>query len=173
MAGYSKDAERQNKALGNLLKGEKVEKRAMVGYTPKQKEKGDIKSELTDIMSEVRMPLFCKECKKTMKKKLDDKFWRLFGHCWDCQLDFEHYLRLEGKYDEWATDRAKNNQKAWVDDMIQGIEQWREERPVDQIYDVGLEKPQVEIQKPKVNEKALNKLADDAIKDLKKMKENI
>ena len=44
MAGYSKDAERQNKALGNLLKGEKVEKRAMVGYTPKQKEKGDIKS---------------------------------------------------------------------------------------------------------------------------------
>jgi hypothetical protein len=119
------------------------------------------------------MPLFCPECKKTMKKKLDDKFWRLFGHCWDCQLDFEHYLRLEGKYDEWATDRAKNNQKAWVDDMIQGIEQWREERPVDQIYDVGLEKPQVEIQKPKVNEKALNKLADDAIKDLKKMKENI
>ena len=97
----------------------------------------------------------------------------MFGHCWDCQLDFEHYLRLEGKYDAWATDRAKNNQKAWVDDMIQGIEQWREERPVDQIYDVGLEKPQVEIQKPKVNEKALNKLADDAIKDLKKMKENI
>ena len=173
MAGYSKEAERQNKALGNLLKGQEVEKRSMVGYEGKQKEKGDIKSELTDIMSEVRMPLFCPKCKKTMKKKLDDKFWRLFEHCWDCQLDFEHKLRLEGKYDEWATDRAKNNQKAWVDDMIQGIEQWREERPVDQIYDVGLEKPQVEIQKPKVNEKALNKLADDAIKDLKKMKENI
>ena len=173
MAGYSKEAERQNKALGNLLKGQEVEKRSMVGYEGKQKEKGDIKSELTDIMSEVRMPLFCPKCKKTMKKKLDDKFWRLFGHCWDCQLDFEHKLRLEGKYDEWATDRAKNNQRAWVDDMIQGIEQWREERPVDQIYDVGLKKPQVEIQKPKVNEKALNKLADDAIKDLKKMKENI
>ena len=107
MAGYSKDAERQNKALGNLLKGEKVEKRAMVGYTPKQKEKGDIKSELTDIMSEVRMPLFCKECKKTMKKKLEDKFWRLFGHCWECQIQFEHKLRLEDKYDEWATNRAK------------------------------------------------------------------
>jgi len=174
MAGYSKEAERQNKALGNLLKGQDVEKRSMVGYEGnKKKPKGDVKSKLTDIMAEVRMPLFCPECKKTMKKKLDDKFWRLFGHCWDCQLDFEHYLRLEGKYDEWATDRAKNNQKAWVDDMIQGIEQWREERPVDQIYDVGLEKPQVEIQKPKVNEKALNKLADDAIKDLKKMKENI
>jgi len=173
MAGYSKEAERQNKALGNLLKGQEVEKRTIVGYEGKQKEKGDIKSELTDIMSEVRMPLFCPKCKKTMKKKLDDKFWRLFEHCWDCQLDFEHKLRLEGKYDEWATNRAKNNQKAWVDDMIQGIEQWRTERPVDQVYNVGIKDPEVKIEKAQVNEKAINKLADDAIKDLKKMKENI
>ena len=173
MAGYSKEAERQNKALGNLLKGQEVEKRTIVGYEGKKKEKGDIKSELTDIMSEVRMPLFCPKCKKTMKKKLDDKFWRLFEHCWDCQLDFEHKLRLEGKYDEWATNRAKNNQKAWVDDMIQGVEQWRTERPVDQVYNVGIKDPEVKIEKAKVNEKALNKLADDAIKDLKKMRENI
>jgi len=173
MAGYSKDAERQNKALGNLLKGQEVEKRSMVGYEGKQKEKGDVKSELTDIMSKVRMPLFCPKCKKTMKKKLDDKFWRLFEHCWDCQLDFENKLRLEGKYDEWAINRAKNNQKAWIDDMIQGVEQWREERPVDQVYDVGIKDPEVKIEKAKVNEEALNKLADDAIKDLKKMRENI
>jgi len=173
MAGYSKEAERQNKALGNLLKGQEVEKRTIVGYEGKKKEKGDIKSELTDIMSEVRMPLFCPKCKKTMKKKLDDKFWRLFEHCWDCQLDFEHKLRLEGKYDEWAINRAKNNQKAWVDDMIQGVEQWRDERPVDQVYNVGIKDPEVKIEKAKVNEKALNKLADDAIKDLKKMRENI
>ena len=173
MAGYSKESERQNKALGNLLKGQEVEKRTIVGYEGKQKEKGDVKSELTDIMSEVRMPLFCPKCKKTMKKKLDDKFWRLFEHCWDCQLDFEHKLRLEGKYDEWAISRAKNNQKAWVDDMIQGVEQWRDERPVDQVYNVGIKDPEVKIEKAKVNEKALNKLADDAIKDLKKMRENI
>ena len=173
MAGYSKEAERQNKALGNLLKGQEVEKRSMVGYEGKQKEKGDIKSELTDIMSKVRMPLFCPKCKKTMKKKLDDKFWRLFEHCWDCQIDFEHKLRLEGKYDEWATDRAKNNQKGWIEDMMQSIEQWRTERPVDQIYNVGIKDPEVKIEKAQVNEKALNRLADDAIKDLKKMKENI
>ena len=173
MAGYSKEAERQNKALGNLLKGEKVEKRAMVGYTPKEKEKGDTKSELTDIMSEVRMPLFCKKCKKTMKKKLDDKFWRLFGHCWECQIQFEHKLRLEGKYDEWATNRAKKNQRAWVDDMIVGIEEWRNERPPDQVYDVGIQSPEVKVEKTKVSQKSLNKFADDAIKDLKKMRENI
>ena len=139
----------------------------------KQKEKGDIKSDLTDIMSEVRVPLFCPECKKTMKKKLDNKFWYLYKHCFDCQIDFENKLRLEGKYDDWAINKAKDNQKAWVDDMIQGIEQWREERPVDQVYDVGIKDPEVKIEKAQVNEEALNKLADDAIKDLKKMRENI
>ena len=173
MAGYSKDAERQNKALGNLLKGQEVEKRSMVGYEGKSKEKGDIKSELTDIMAEARVPLFCPKCKTTMKKKLDNKFWYLYKHCFDCQIDFENKLRIEGKYKEWELSKTKNNQRAWVDDMIQGIEQWRNERPVDQVYNVGIDAPEVKIEKPKVNEEALNKLADDAIKDLKKMRENI
>ena len=173
MAGYSKDAERQNKALSNLLKGQEVEKRSMVGYEGKKKEKGDIKSELTDIMAEARVPLFCPKCKTTMKKKLDNKFWYLYKHCFDCQIDFEHKLRLKDEYKEWELSKTKNNQKAWVDDMIQGIEQWRKERPVDQVYDVGIKEAEVKIEKPQVNEKALNKLADDAIKDLKKMRENI
>jgi ribosomal protein L37AE/L43A len=148
----------------------------MVGYQGEQEKNLGGKtreSELSKIMQSVRMPLFCPKCKKTMKKKLDDKFWRLFEHCWDCQIDFEHKLRLEGKYDEWATERAKKNQRGWIEDMIQSIEQWRTERPVDQIYDVGIKDPEVKIEKAQVNEKALNKLADDAIKDLKKMKENI
>ena len=176
MAGRSKEAERQNVALKNILEGKPTEKRSMVGYQGEQEKNLGGKtreSELSKIMQSVRMPLFCPKCKKTMKKKLDDKFWRLFEHCWDCQIDFEHKLRLEGKYDEWATERAKKNQRGWIEDMIQSIEQWRTERPVDQIYDVGIKDPEVKIEKAQVNEKALNKLADDAIKDLKKMKENI
>ena len=176
MAGRSKEAERQNVALKNILDGKPTEKRSMVGYQGEQEKNLGGKtreSELSKIMQSVRMPLFCPKCKKTMKKKLDDNFWRLFEHCWDCQIDFEHKLRLEGKYDEWATERAKNNQKGWIEDMIQSIEQWRTERPVDQIYNVGVKDPEVKIEKAQVNEKALNKLADDAIKDLKKMKENI
>jgi len=39
MAGYSKEAERQNKALGNLLKGQEVEKRTIVGYEGKKRKR--------------------------------------------------------------------------------------------------------------------------------------
>ena len=174
MAGYSKDAERQNKVLKDLISGKEHEKSyTQVGYEGKKEKQGDIKSELTDIMAEARVPLFCPKCKKTMKKKLDNKFWYLYKHCFDCQIDFEHQLRLKGEYKEWELNKTKNNQRAWVDDMIQSIEQWRHERPVDQVYDVGIKEAEVKIEKPQVNEKALNKLADDAIKDLKKMRENI
>ena len=100
MAGYSKESERQNKALRAIMRGETPEKRVMVGYDKEKSESsGDKIDRLSDIMKEARMPWFCPECDKTMKKRLDNKFWRLFGHCFDCQVKLEHKLRLEGKYD--------------------------------------------------------------------------
>ena len=41
MAGYSKETERQNKALGDVLAGRTPEKRAMVGYKGKEQESDD------------------------------------------------------------------------------------------------------------------------------------
>ena len=101
MAGYSKEQERQNKVLGDLLSGREPEKRIMVGYEGQKEKQGDKESALSKIMQEVRMPMFCPECKKVMKKKLDNKFWRLMGHCFDCQIKVENKLRVEGKYEEW------------------------------------------------------------------------
>ena len=62
--GYSKETERQNKVLGDLLAGREPEKRVMVGYNkPKEKKKDKI-SRMTEIMQDVRMPWFCPNCKK-------------------------------------------------------------------------------------------------------------
>ena len=43
-----------------------------------------------------------------MKKNLIISFWRLMGHCFDCQIDFEHKLRLEGKFD-WKQQKMLEN----------------------------------------------------------------
>ena len=122
MAGYSRESERQNKALKAIMRGETPEKRVIVGYDKKEKTKhGDKIDRLSDIMKEARMPWFCPNCDKTMKKRIDDKFWRLFGHCFDCQINFEHKLRLEGKYDEWEQNKIKENKLAWIKDQKQSI----------------------------------------------------
>ena len=74
---YSKETQRQNEALSDILAGRKTEKRVMVGYKSKEKEKGDIIPKMTEIMQDVRMPLFCKECNKVMKHRLDNTFWMI------------------------------------------------------------------------------------------------
>ena len=60
----------EDRALKEVLSGKTPEKRVMVGYEGKEKKQGDIKSKLTDIMAEVRMPWFCPSCKKIMKKRI-------------------------------------------------------------------------------------------------------
>ncbi len=126
MAGYSKENERQNKALQTILDGGTPEKRIFVSMMDKKKEKqGDRKSHLTDIMAEARVPWFCPSCDKVMKKKLDDKMWRLFGHCFDCQVQTENKLRVTGEYDEWAEKKVLKNQKSYLLEQLQSIEEWK------------------------------------------------
>ena len=118
----SREEVRQNKAMQSILRGETPEKRVMVGFDKKTEKQGDQIDRLSDIMKEARVPWFCPKCKKAMKKKLDNKFWRLMGHCFDCQIDFEHKLRLEGKFDDWAQQKMLENQKSQLKDLEQSLD---------------------------------------------------
>ena len=120
--GYSKEQERQNKVLGDLLSGREPEKRIFVGYEGKKQESGDKVSRLSDIMAEVRMPWFCPECKKVMKSRLDDKFWRTMGHCFNCQVEIENKKRIEGTYEEWAQEKVLKNKVSFIKNALEEID---------------------------------------------------
>jgi ribosomal protein L37AE/L43A len=166
MAGKSKEAERENKALSAILKGQEVEQRSMVGYTPEvEKNQGGKtrQSDLTDIMSEVRMPWFCPNCKKAMKKKLDDKFWRIEGHCFDCQVDFENKLRIDGKYETYARAKVLENQKAQLKDLEQSIDDFEKTGGKKSWYNnVGVNTPMLEEDKWEMGEKEFDKTIEEA-----------
>ena len=166
MAGKSKDAERENKALAAILKGEEVEKRSFVGYTPEaEKNEGGKtrKSDLTDIMAEIRMPWFCPECKKTMKKKLDDKFWRMMGHCFDCQVDLENKLRIKGEFSEWAQSKMLENQKAQLIDLEQSITDFEKTDGKKEWYNnVGVNTPMLEADKWEMGKEQFEKTISEA-----------
>lgn len=161
--GYSKETERQNKALGDLLKGRTPDKRVMVGYKGKEKEKGDIVPKMTDIMQDVRMPLFCKECSKIMKQRLDDKMWKLYNHCFDCQIKFENRLRIEGKYDAWAAEKIRQNKMSYIKDAIQKIEEWKNAKAPEFYNNVGVNHPEMEKEKWDVDTKKIKIEANEAL----------
>ena len=161
---YSKEAERQNKALGDVLAGRTPEKRVMVGYEGKKDKVGDKISRLSDIMKDARMPMFCPECDLLMKKKLDDKMWRLFGHCFDCQVKIENKLRIEGKYEEWAENKIRKNKIAFIKDSIQKIEEWKDMKAPEWYNNVGVDYPELEKEKWDVDMDKVRKEADNALK---------
>ena len=161
--GYSKEAERQNKALGDVLAGRTPEKRVMVGYEGKEQESGDQISRMTDLMKEARMPMFCPECDLLMKKKLDDKMWSMFGHCFNCQIKIENKLRVEGKYDEWAENKIRENKISFIKDQIQAISEWKDMKAPEWYNNVGVNYPMLEKEKWDVDMDKVQKEADEAL----------
>ena len=161
--GYSKEAERQNQVLGDLLQGKTPEKRVMVGYDGKKEKSGDKISRLSDIMKEARMPWFCPKCKKVMKKRLDNKFYMKLGHCFDCQITIENKLRIQGKYEEWEKNKIRENKISFLKDQIQAITEWKEMKSPEFYNNVGVDYPELEKEKWDVDMKKVHKEADEAI----------
>ena len=169
--GYSKESERQNKALGDLLSGKTPEKRVMVGYEGKT-ESGDKISRLSDVMKQARMPMFCPKCDVIMKKRLDNKFWNMYGHCFDCQIKIENKMRIDGTYETWEKEKVRQNKISILKDEIQAIKEWRDVKAPTWYNNVGVNTPELEEEKWDVDVSAIQKEADEAIeKYTKQLKE--
>jgi hypothetical protein len=76
--------------------------------------------EIRSLIAASRMPSHCPKCKEPMDNlRLDEKFWKLEGHCFDCQVAFEHDLRIEGKFEEYEKEKMLKNAEAWLKEAEQ------------------------------------------------------
>ena len=67
-------------------------------------------SKLDAIKKEVFMPLCCPKCSKVMKHHLDKSNYKMHKKCHSCVVEFEHKLKIEGKYDNYIKKlKNKNN----------------------------------------------------------------
>jgi len=160
--GYSKESQRQNKVLGDLLSGKTPDKRIMVGYEGKT-ESGDKISRLSDVMKEARMPMFCPKCDVIMKKRLDNKFWNMYGHCFDCQIKIENKMRIDGTYEAWEKEKIKQNKISFIKEQIQAIEEWRNTKAPTWFNNVGVNTPELEEEKWDIDVEKIKQEADDAL----------
>ena len=173
--------QRHVKARQDIMKGNTPEKRIFVhmeDLEEKKKREDEIKADRErkndkmDALKETRTPWFCPECKKVMGKKLDDKMYRLHSHCFDCQLQFEHKLRLEGKYDEWEEKKVLNNQLSYIRDQIESIEDWKKEasKPLEVFDQVGVKDIELQTEKWSQNTEKVEEMSNEALEELNKSK---
>jgi len=128
-----KDVER----MRNLIKGKSGESSELqVGYTKSQEQhkEGDIWEEkgkkwvikdgikqtytkLDEVKKAAILPLFCPSCGGIMKKRNDTKMYNIHKMCFDCVIDMEGKLKIEGKYDEYERNAVANNAKDHINHL--------------------------------------------------------
>ena len=71
---------------------------------------------LSELRNEINtFPNCSKEvCTCTNPNRNDLKMKTIHGMCFDCVVDMEHKLKLEGKYDEYVRQKKLDNAKAWL-----------------------------------------------------------
>ena len=74
-------------------------------------------SKLDVIKKEVFIPLSCPSCNKIMKKRLDKPNYKIHKKCFDCVVEFEHKLKINGKYDNYIKTLKINNSFDIVNEM--------------------------------------------------------
>ena len=114
-------------------------------------------------MKDARMPLFCPKCDKVMKKRLDDKMWMIFQHCFDCQIEIENKLKLEGKYDDWANEKIRQNKISFIKDTLQQLEEFKNKKAPEWLNNVGVNYPELEKEKWEGGTEKMVTEADEAI----------
>ena len=182
MAGYSRESERQNNALRAIMRGDTPEKRIMVANVDKEfqefvkKEREEEQKRINEKLEatkEARLPWFCPDCKRVMKRNIDEKMWYLHGHCFECQLEIENRMMIEGTFDEYEKKKVNANKLAWIRDKKQEIIDFKKQKPMEAFNQINPDGHTLTKEKWSQNFEEIHKQADEALKHLEKIEESL
>ena len=141
VAGLNKQfSERDVQRMRNLITGKNGNKVGQsVGYSKADEDykegdvweydgrkwtiKNGIKQNITKFDSAKKahvMPLFCPCCKKKMDPGFDTPYYNIHKKCFNCVIEFEHQLRVEGLYEQYES-RIINSD---IDGMIEDFKNY-------------------------------------------------
>jgi len=75
-------------------------------------------------LDDAKTPYWCPKCSKPMNHRFDIKFWRIRGHCMDCNVKFETELRREGKWEEFERKMMLRNYISSITDTIAELQHY-------------------------------------------------
>jgi len=77
----------------------------------------------------VVLPLSCPKCKKPMKlTHLNKKMYAIHDRCFDCVIQMEAKIKLNGKWEEYERGMVKSNARASLQDFERALEAWYQDR---------------------------------------------
>jgi len=174
-----KDVER----MRNLIKGKTGESAELqVGYNTKKEDRkeGDIWEEggkkwtikdgikqtytkLDKFKKEAILPLFCPECGSLMKNRNDPKMYKIHKKCFDCVIEMEGKLIVNGEFKEYEKNIIANN----ADSYVKHLESYLMEALNESNNQYISERGEVERWKGGINKKEVKNKIQESIEDFK------
>jgi hypothetical protein len=86
----------------------------------------------------VEFPLTCSCCSKPMKDiPLNRKMYNIHQKCFDCVIEMEHKLRMEGKYEAYEKEMLNANKNATIDDAEQMFDEYFNSKNTTYVTEAG------------------------------------
>lgn len=79
-----------------------------------------VESDVTKIIREAQQQI-CKRCGMDVKwgNRYDTKFYRMTGECYDCVIERETQMRIDGTYEKYEKIKMANNQLSYLQELKQ------------------------------------------------------
>lgn len=77
-------------------------------------------------LDDAKTPHWCPKCSKPMNHRFDVKFWRIRGHCMDCNTKIETELRRTGQWTKYEQNLMLRNYISNVKDKIQELQHYHD-----------------------------------------------
>ena len=130
-------------------------------------------NERSDALKAARTPWFCPECDKVMKKRLDDKMYRIYNHCFDCQIKIENKMRIDGTYEDWEKEKVKANTMSWIKEQKTSIEEFKKQKTPEYYNQINPDGHSIEKEKWDMDMSLVMKQADEALEHLEKIEDSL
>ena len=134
--------------------------------------KNGIKQSVTrfdSLKKAITLPIACPKCNKGMKStSLNKKMWPIHKMCFDCVVDMETKLKIEGKYEEYEKNIIKNNANFMLDEFENGFEDF-----LNSFDSTGFVTEQGDVEKWVGKGLDINKLTEEVQEHIQKLKDYV
>lgn len=131
--------------IKNILDGKITDSTKIIsGYKKKQEEyvEGDIWEDsdgkqwtiknglkqnitkLDEVRHLINMPINCPICNRLMKTRLDKKFWGLKGRCFNCIVEDDTNMIINGTFIEHSREVMKQNAYSFIEDLKAQVKEY-------------------------------------------------
>ena len=99
--------------------------------------------------------------------------WLSYGHCFNCQIEFENKLSVEDKLDKWKADKERKNKLAWIRDQKQSIEEFKKQDAPEFYQQFRPDGHSIDKEKWDIDKAAIVEKADEALEYLQSLEDSL